>query len=77
MFHLPSVSQRMLLFSSCTACFCVTILWLHAQCSLMTQVSGATATVAVIVGWDLVVASVGDSTAYLDTGAEVVQVSSV
>ena len=42
----------------------------------MTQVSGATATVAVIVGWDLVVASVGDSTAYLDTGAEVVQVSS-
>ncbi|DBA75361.1 hypothetical protein WJX77_001579 [Trebouxia sp. C0004] len=40
-----------------------------------TQVSGATATVAVIVGWDLVVASVGDSTAYLDTGAEVVQVS--
>ncbi|DBA81256.1 TPA: hypothetical protein ACH3X2_006882 [Trebouxia sp. C0005] len=40
-----------------------------------TQISGATATVAVIVGWDLVVASVGDSTAYLDTGAEVVQVS--
>ncbi|KAL0045273.1 hypothetical protein WJX82_002436 [Trebouxia sp. C0006] len=40
-----------------------------------TQVSGATATVAVVVGWDLVVASVGDSTAYLDTGAEVVQVS--
>lgn len=43
----------------------------------MTQVSGATATVAVVVSWDLVVASVGDSTAYLDTGAEVVQVSSV
>ena len=41
----------------------------------MTQVSGATATVAVIVGWDLVLASVGDSTAYLDTGAEVVQVT--
>jgi len=51
------------------------VLWCHAQCCLTTQVSGATATVAVIVGWDLVVASVGDSTAYLDTGAEVVQVS--
>ena len=40
----------------------------------MVQVSGTTATVAVIVGWDLLVASVGDSEAYLDTGAEVVQV---
>ncbi|KAL3143652.1 hypothetical protein ABBQ38_002448 [Trebouxia sp. C0009 RCD-2024] len=40
-----------------------------------TQVSGSTATVAVIVGWDLLVASVGDSEAYLDTGAEVIQVS--
>ena len=38
------------------------------------QVSGSTATVAVIVGWDLLVASVGDSEAYLDTGAEVIQV---
>ncbi len=69
----------MLLARSCTACSlisCVSMLWLHAQCCLMMQVSGATATVAVIVGWDLVVASVGDSTAYLDTGAEVVQVSS-
>ena len=41
------------------------------------QVSGSTATVAVIVGWDLLVASVGDSEAYLDTGAEVVQVCSL
>ncbi len=70
----------MLLARSYIACWLrsrVSVLWLHAQCCLMTQVSGATATVAVIVGWDLVVASVGDSTAYLDTGAEVVQVSSV
>lgn len=42
---------------------------------LALQVSGTTATVAVVVGWDLIIASVGDSTAYLDTGAEVVQVS--
>lgn len=41
---------------------------------LFVQVSGTTATVAAVVGWDLVVASVGDSTAFLDTGAEVVQV---
>lgn len=40
----------------------------------MMQISGTTAMVAVIVGWDLLVASVGDSEAYLDTGAEVVQV---
>ena len=48
---------------------------LFADCRFVMQVSGATATVAVIVGWDLVIASVGDSTAFLDTGAEVVQVS--
>ena len=39
------------------------------------QISGTTATVAVSVGWDVLLASVGDSTAYLDTGAEVIQVS--
>lgn len=35
------------------------------------QVSGTTATAAVVVGWELLVANVGDSCAYLDTGAEV------
>ena len=47
----------------------------QTQVKLALQVSGTTATVAVVVGWDLIIASVGDSTAYLDTGAEVVQVS--
>ena len=42
---------------------------------LLIQVSGTTATVAVFLGWDVMLASVGDSTAYLDTGAEVIQVS--
>ncbi len=42
---------------------------------LLLQTSGTTATVAAIVGWDLLVASVGDSEAYLDTGAEVIQVN--
>lgn len=50
--------------------------FLLAQGTLVLQVSGSTATVAVIVGWDLLVASVGDSEAYLDTGAEVIQVHS-
>ena len=35
------------------------------------QVSGTTATVAIVLGWELLVANVGDSCAYLDTGAEV------
>lgn len=39
------------------------------------QVSGTTATVAVLIGWELTVANVGDSCAYLDTGSEVLQVS--
>jgi hypothetical protein len=38
------------------------------------QVSGTTATVAAVVGWELLVANVGDSCAYLDTGAEVLLV---
>eukprot|EP00193_Tetraselmis_chui_P011408 CAMPEP_0177777640 /NCGR_PEP_ID=MMETSP0491_2-20121128/15482_1 /TAXON_ID=63592 /ORGANISM="Tetraselmis chuii, Strain PLY429" /LENGTH=355 /DNA_ID=CAMNT_0019296767 /DNA_START=98 /DNA_END=1163 /DNA_ORIENTATION=- len=36
--------------------------------------SGSTATFAVIVGWELIVGNVGDSWAFLDTGAEVIQV---
>lgn len=38
------------------------------------QTSGSTATVVVVCGWEVIVASVGDSLAYVDTGAEVVQV---
>lgn len=38
------------------------------------QVSGTTATAAVVLGWELLVANVGDSCAYLDTGAEVLLV---
>lgn len=40
----------------------------------MPQESGSTATVAAISGWSVIVANVGDSLAYLDTGSEVVQV---
>ena len=36
--------------------------------------SGTTATAAVVLGWELLVANVGDSCAYLDTGAEVLLV---
>merc|ERR1711904_118548 len=36
--------------------------------------SGTTATVAVLSGWEVVVASVGDSDLWLDTGAEIVRV---
>ena len=39
------------------------------------QLSGSTATVLAVSGWQAVIASVGDSCAYLDTGAEVVLVS--
>ena len=35
---------------------------------------GTTATLAIACGWELLVANVGDSCAYLDTGAEVLQV---
>lgn len=35
---------------------------------------GTTATLAVACGWELLVANVGDSCAYLDTGSEVLQV---
>ena len=37
--------------------------------------SGTTATLAVVCGWELLIASVGDSHAYLDTGRETVLVS--
>ncbi|EFJ42787.1 hypothetical protein VOLCADRAFT_121483 [Volvox carteri f. nagariensis] len=37
--------------------------------------SGTTATLAVQVGWELLVANVGDSLAYLDTGSEIVVIS--
>lgn len=39
------------------------------------ETSGTTATVALVCGWDLVVANVGDSVAYFDTGASVLLVS--
>ncbi|GIL74972.1 hypothetical protein Vretifemale_4816 [Volvox reticuliferus] len=39
------------------------------------KTSGTTATMAVQVGWELLVANVGDSLAYLDTGSEIVVVS--
>lgn len=39
------------------------------------QSSGTTATVALVCGWDLFVANVGDSCAYFDSGASVVLVS--
>eukprot|EP00208_Stichococcus_sp_RCC1054_P003755 CAMPEP_0206138556 /NCGR_PEP_ID=MMETSP1473-20131121/3407_1 /ASSEMBLY_ACC=CAM_ASM_001109 /TAXON_ID=1461547 /ORGANISM="Stichococcus sp, Strain RCC1054" /LENGTH=535 /DNA_ID=CAMNT_0053532023 /DNA_START=78 /DNA_END=1682 /DNA_ORIENTATION=- len=39
------------------------------------QTSGTTATVAVVAGWEVLIANVGDSLGYLDTGSEVVQVS--
>lgn len=38
------------------------------------QVSGSTATVLAVAGWQAVIANVGDSCAYLDTGSEVVLV---
>lgn len=47
-----------------------------ATCMSKYKESGTTATLAVAVGWELLVASVGDSLAYLDTGAEIVQVCS-
>ena len=44
-------------------------------CMAKYKESGTTATLAVAVGWELVIASVGDSLAYLDTGTEIVQVT--
>ncbi|GLC58862.1 hypothetical protein PLESTB_001409100 [Pleodorina starrii] len=39
------------------------------------KASGTTATLAIQVGWELLVANVGDSLAYLDTGSEIVVLS--
>ena len=52
------------------------LLWMIVDgCSLMgVQVSGSTATVAAVTGWEVIIANVGDSCAYLDTGGEVVLV---
>jgi serine/threonine protein phosphatase PrpC len=40
-------------------------------CRARHRASGTTATLAIVVGWELLVANVGDSAAYLDTGREV------
>lgn len=45
------------------------------QCKQKFAKSGTTATLAMQVGWELLVANVGDSCAYLDTGAEVLLVN--
>lgn len=42
---------------------------------MVKQDSGTTATVVAIVGWEVFVANVGDSLAYLDTGSECIRVS--
>ncbi|KAF6254310.1 hypothetical protein COO60DRAFT_1703399 [Scenedesmus sp. NREL 46B-D3] len=44
-------------------------------CRARHRVSGATATLALVAGWELLVANVGDSAAYLDTGKEVIALS--
>ena len=48
-----------------------------AACMKRFATSGTTATMAVCVGWELLVASVGDSYAYLDTGAQIIMVGVV
>lgn len=45
----------------------------RSQTAFAVQTSGTTATVAVLMGWELLVANVGDSLAFLDSGSEVVQ----
>ncbi|GMH41356.1 hypothetical protein BSKO_09266 [Bryopsis sp. KO-2023] len=46
---------------------------LDASFRLTGQDSGTTATVVAIIGWEVVVANVGDSLVYLDTGSEVLR----
>ena len=47
------------------------------ECLKRFKHSGTTATLAVCVGWELLVANVGDSLAYLDTGAQIIMVGLV
>lgn len=42
-----------------------------AACRGRFKTSGTTATLALLAGWTLLIANVGDSAAYLDTGKEV------
>ena len=44
------------------------------ECKRRFKQSGTTATLVMVVGWEVVVASVGDSCAYMDTGTEIIQV---
>jgi len=52
-----------------------TFMDLNRECCARFAKSGTTATVAVVCGWELLVANVGDSCAYLDTGDQVVRLS--
>ncbi len=47
---------------------------INAECKRRFKQSGTTATLVVVAGWEVVVASVGDSCAYMDTGTEIIQV---
>lgn len=47
---------------------------INAECKRRFKQSGTTATLVMVVGWEVIVASVGDSCAYMDTGTEIVQV---
>ena len=47
----------------------------NEACQKKFKESGSTATLALVVGWELLVANVGDSSAYLDTGSEIIQVT--
>lgn len=59
----------------CTQALHTAFVGLDAECRQRFARSGTTATVAVAVGWEVVIANVGDSVAYLDTGDQVVKVS--
>ena len=48
--------------------------WNVSLDTVTVQVSGSTATVAAVTGWEVLIANVGDSCAYLDTGVEVILV---
>jgi hypothetical protein len=59
---------------SVAAALGATFLGLDQQFCKQAQLSGCTCTVAVLVGWTLTVANIGDSRAILDTGATEVRV---